>query len=84
MVIFRYKLFTHYQEKVHKESRSSNSTAGFKRFLCSGFGQRTITEADGSTKQIGSYHMCYRLDGRLVALGVLDLLPNAVSSVYLM
>ena len=69
---------------MHKESRSSNSAARFKRFLCSGFGQRTVTDADGSTKLIGSYHMCYRLDGRLIALGVLDLLPHAVSSVYLM
>lgn len=33
---------------------------------------------------IGSYHQCYRLDGRLIAMGVLDLLPHCVSSVYLM
>lgn len=30
----------------------------------------------------GSYHQCYRLDGELIAIGVLDLLPNCVSSVY--
>ena len=34
-------------------------------------------------KLLGSYHQCYRLDGRLIAMGVLDLLPSAVSSVYL-
>ena len=28
--------------------------------------------------------MCYRLDGRLIAMGVLDLLPHGVSSVYLL
>lgn len=33
--------------------------------------------------RLGSYHQCYRLDGKLVAVGVLDLLPHAVSSVYL-
>lgn len=38
----------------------------------------------GKEKKIGSYHQCYRLDGKLVALGVLDLLPHCVSSVYLM
>ena len=30
----------------------------------------------------GSYHQIYRLDGRLVAIGVLDILPACVSSVY--
>ena len=35
-------------------------------------------------RKLGSYHHCYRLDGRLVAMGVWDLLPGCVSSVYLM
>ena len=34
------------------------------------------------TQELGSFHQCYRLDGRLVAIGVLDLLPHAVSAVY--
>ena len=38
----------------------------------------------GKEQKLGSYHQCYRLDGRLVAVGVLDLLPGCVSSVYLM
>jgi arginine-tRNA-protein transferase len=37
---------------------------------------------NGPERQLGSFHQCYRLDGRLVAVGVLDLLPQAVSSVY--
>ncbi|KAI9658155.1 MAG: Arginyl-tRNA--protein transferase 1 [Alyxoria varia] len=32
---------------------------------------------------LGSYHQVYRLDGKMVALAVLDLLPRGVSSVYL-
>jgi arginine-tRNA-protein transferase len=32
----------------------------------------------------GSYHQLYRLDGRLVAMGVIDILPSCVSSVYFM
>ncbi len=40
--------------------------------------------SDGRERKIGSYHQCYRLDGKLVALGVLDLLPEVVSSVYLL
>ena len=34
--------------------------------------------------QYGSYHQLYRIDGELVALGVIDILPNCVSSVYFM
>lgn len=68
---------------VHGEGPCDISKTGFKRFLCSGFKQSQLT-ADGKKRRIGSYHQCYRLDGRLVALGVLDLLPQAVSSVYLL
>jgi arginine-tRNA-protein transferase len=32
----------------------------------------------------GSYHQLYRLDGRLIAMGVIDILPSCVSSVYFM
>ena len=38
---------------------------------------------DGKTQNPGSYHQCYRYDGRLIAMGVLDLLPHCVSGVYL-
>lgn len=30
----------------------------------------------------GSFHQLYRLDDELIAIGVLDILPNAVSGVY--
>ena len=30
----------------------------------------------------GAYHQLYRLDGELIAMGVIDILPNCVSSVY--
>ena len=79
----RYALFAHYQKTVHKEPPSTISRSGFRSFLCSGLGQSLI-ESNGRDVRIGSYHQCYRLDGQLVAIGVLDLLPHAVSSVYLM
>ncbi len=44
---------------------------------------RTSSSATREDKILGSYHQCYRLDGKLVAIAVLDLLPHAVSSVYL-
>ncbi|KAL8654423.1 MAG: hypothetical protein Q9210_001517 [Variospora velana] len=78
----KYVLFENYQRQVHKESQGEISKHGFKRFLCSGMGQSSRLK-DGVEQKLGSYHQCYRLDGRLVAIGVLDLLPSCVSSVYL-
>lgn len=75
----KYELFHDYQQHVHHEGPSEISRAGFKRFLCSSPLERR-TEPSG--KKLGSYHHCYRLDGRLIAMAVLDLLPHAVSGVY--
>ena len=68
---------------VHKDPPSKGFKSSFKSFLCSGIGQRAI-DLKGQQQKLGSYHQCYRLDGRLIALGVLDLLPHGVSSVYLL
>jgi arginine-tRNA-protein transferase len=75
----KYELFHDYQQNVHHEGPSEISRAGFKRFLCSSPLER---RAESSGKRLGSYHHCYRLDGRLIAMAVLDLLPHAVSGVY--
>lgn len=32
----------------------------------------------------GSYHQLYRLNGELIAMAVIDILPSCVSSVYFM
>ncbi len=34
--------------------------------------------------EYGAYHQLYRLDGKLIAMAVIDILPNCVSSVYFM
>lgn len=79
----KFELFKNYQQNVHKESPSEISQSSFKRFLCNSPLQGSPGQADGKTKLLGSYHQCYRLDGRLIAMGVLDLLPQCVSAVYL-
>jgi arginine-tRNA-protein transferase len=78
----KYELFHNYQQNVHKEKASSISRAGFKRFLCESPLPKTSKTVNGKTQLLGSYHQCYRLDGRLIAMGVLDLLPHCVSGVY--
>lgn len=80
----KYSVFENYQRVVHLEGPGSISRKGFKRFLCdSPVRARTYT-CDGKERRVGSFHQCYRLDGKLVAVGVLDLLPHAVSAVYFM
>ncbi|CAL3972546.1 unnamed protein product [Diplocarpon coronariae] len=78
----KYTLFENYQRLVHDEPPHRITKSGFKKFLCSSPIPRVETAVDG--QKLGSYHQCYRLDGKLVAIGVLDLLPQCVSAVYFM
>ncbi|KAK3315021.1 arginine-tRNA-protein transferase [Apodospora peruviana] len=79
----KYDVFENYQRIVHQEPPEKISRHGFKRFLCnSPLTRETLVGPDGVERQLGSFHQCYRLDGKLVAIGVLDLLPNCVSAVY--
>ncbi|KAK2777725.1 Arginyl-tRNA--protein transferase 1 [Onygenales sp. PD_12] len=78
----KYDVFLKYQTTIHHDPVSRWGVPSFKRFLCSGINRKTVR--DGSKEQkLGSYHQCYRLDGKLIAVAVLDLLPHGVSSVYL-
>lgn len=83
LINFRYDVFLKYQLQIHKDPPSRWKEKDFTRFLCSGL-DRKVLKIDGRTLKLGSYHQCYRLDGKLVAVAVLDLLPHAVSSVYLL
>lgn len=79
----KYAVFENYQKAVHEEHPSKITRLGFQRFLCdSPIRRETRIGADGRERKLGSYHHCYRLDGKLVAVGFLDLLPDAVSAVY--
>ena len=79
----RYDVFLKYQLQIHQDPASRWKESAFKRFLCTGL-DRKMLNVNGKTLKLGSYHQCYRLDGRLIAVAVLDLLPHAVSSVYLL
>ncbi|PTU19565.1 hypothetical protein P175DRAFT_0441917 [Aspergillus ochraceoroseus IBT 24754] len=78
----KFDLFVKYQTTVHKEDVSQWQTKDFKRFLCSGL-KRSQPDAKAGERRSGSWHQCYRLDGKLIAVAVLDLMPNGVSSVYI-
>jgi arginine-tRNA-protein transferase len=80
----KYALYLKYQQTIHKESKSSNTPEQFGRFLCCSplHGATYHDPTTGAHRRVGSFHQLYRLDGRLVAFGVLDLLPHTISSVY--
>jgi arginyl-tRNA--protein-N-Asp/Glu arginylyltransferase len=95
----KYKLFRSYQMKVHGESEDQvSSKKGFERFLCESplmpFTPGSTSDENlkpGSAVDVKSnspiaydlYHMEYMYEGKLVAVGVLDILPRSISSVYL-
>ncbi|KAF1811203.1 arginine-tRNA-protein transferas-like protein 1 [Eremomyces bilateralis CBS 781.70] len=90
----KYLLYEQYQRHVHQEEPSEISRDGFIRFLCTSPLKAPSTSHPAShsgdqhslaskpAQRLGSYHACYWVDGRLIALGVLDFLPQGISSVY--
>lgn len=80
----KFALYENYQRIVHHEPPRCITKSGFRSFLCSSPLKCHKENILGRDRLLGSYHQCYRLDGKLVAVGVLDLLPHAVSGVYFM
>ncbi|XP_069546146.1 arginyl-tRNA--protein transferase 1 isoform X3 [Brachyistius frenatus] len=71
-------------EEFISESLPENSPhcLEFRRFLCDS-PLEAEHSPDGPDVGYGSFHQQYWLDGRIVAVGVIDILPTCVSSVYL-
>ncbi|KAG0709512.1 arginine-tRNA-protein transferase [Suillus ampliporus] len=83
----KYALYVLYQRQIHHDEH--NTPEGFTRFLVR---SPLINEpikypasAPGHLpSQYGSFHQMYRLDGELIAMGIIDILPGCISSVYFM
>ncbi|XP_055018646.1 arginyl-tRNA--protein transferase 1 isoform X2 [Boleophthalmus pectinirostris] len=73
-------LFARYQIAIHNDEECDESE--FRRFLCDSPLEAENSD-DGPEMGYGSFHQQYWLDGRIVAVGVVDILPSCVSSVYL-
>ncbi|KAK0206531.1 arginine-tRNA-protein transferase [Desarmillaria ectypa] len=84
----KFALYDKYQSDIHNDF--DNSSMGFKRFLVSSplrgeaIPYATTPAPSYLPPRYGSYHQLYRLDGQLIAMSVLDILPHCVSSVYFM
>eukprot|EP00897_Mesotaenium_endlicherianum_P002687 jgi/Mesen1/2446/ME000158S01639 len=80
-----FQLFKKYQVAVHGDKPGSVTPAHYRRFLVDSPLIPVAPRADGSTPPcgFGSFHQQYRVDGRLIAVGVVDILPTCLSSKYL-
>ncbi|GCC38689.1 arginyl-tRNA--protein transferase 1-like isoform X1 [Chiloscyllium punctatum] len=77
-----YKVYRRYQMHVHKDTEVMASEAEYRRFFCS---TPLVGEdpADGPDTGYGSFIEQFLLDGKIIALGLLDILPEGINSQYL-
>ncbi|XP_011497471.1 PREDICTED: arginyl-tRNA--protein transferase 1 isoform X2 [Ceratosolen solmsi marchali] len=75
------KLFKTYQMAIHKEKPKDCDKRSFFNFLVKNPLQEWIPE-DGPPHGYGAFHEQYWLNGALIAVAVIDILPYCLSSVY--
>ena len=76
-----YLLYKKYQMAVHGDKEEEVSERSFRRFLC----DTPLISLDGPMgwdHKYGSFHFQYRIDGKLIMVAVVDILPTYLSSVY--
>ncbi|GMY08203.1 arginyl-tRNA--protein transferase 2-like [Fagus crenata] len=80
-----FALYKKYQIKVHDDAPDHVSEISYRRFLVDTPLVFVPPTNDGSVPPcgFGSFHQQYVIDGRLVAVGVIDILPRCLSSKYL-
>lgn len=88
-----YELFFLYQTQIHKQAPSAVSRSHYLDFLVSTpFPCTNNALAREENRQgtpcpewhgYGTFHHQYKIDGKLVAVGVVDILPECLSSKYL-
>ena len=80
-----FKLYCKYQTVVHADDEDDITERRFRRFLIDG-PLKYVPPATNNDKiptvGLGAFHQQYRLDGKLIAVGVIDILPHCVSSKY--
>ncbi|XP_058154239.1 arginyl-tRNA--protein transferase 1 isoform X6 [Dasypus novemcinctus] len=77
-----YQIYRRYQMVIHKDPPDKPTVSQFTRFLCSS-PLEAENPPNGPDYGYGSFHQQYWLDGKIIAVGVIDILPYCVSSVYL-
>jgi len=76
-----YNVYKKYQMVIHKDPPSKCTVGQYKRFLCDS--SLKSNNSPNETYRHGAFHQQYIMDGKIIAVGVVDILPSCVSSVYL-
>ncbi|XP_015924898.1 arginyl-tRNA--protein transferase 1 isoform X3 [Parasteatoda tepidariorum] len=76
-----YSLYVKYQMAIHNDTEEECAVESFENFLIE-TPLESLDEISLVGQTYGSYHQQYWLDDKLIAVGVLDILPYSVSSVY--
>ncbi|XP_017125614.1 arginyl-tRNA--protein transferase 1 isoform X2 [Drosophila elegans] len=74
-------LYRKYQITIHNDNPARLTLASMQRFLVKS-PLKNEKPSDGPEMGYGSFHQQYWLDDKLIAVGVIDILPACVSSVY--
>ncbi|XP_016062632.1 PREDICTED: arginyl-tRNA--protein transferase 1 isoform X2 [Miniopterus natalensis] len=77
-----YQVYKRYQMAIHSHSPDEPTVSQFTGFLCTS-PLEPENPPNGPDCGYGSFHQQYWLDGKIIAVGVIDILPYCVSSVYL-
>lgn len=79
-----YEIYRRYQIAVHHDSPDEITEKGYTRFLCSSSltPAKNVHSANQPFNGYGSFHIQYRLDGKLIGVSVADVLAKGMSSVY--
>jgi len=74
-----FQVYRKYQKIIHKDEDHECDQNTFRRFLC----DSPLVYETRQNVLLGAFHQHYLLDGKIIAVGVIDILPTCVSSVYL-
>ncbi|KAL3881818.1 hypothetical protein ACJMK2_028210 [Sinanodonta woodiana] len=77
-----YEVYRKYQMVIHKEKPHECSKHSYGEFLLSSPLEPKYGRG-GIPMGYGSFHQQFILDGKIICVGVIDILPNCVSSKYL-
>jgi arginine-tRNA-protein transferase len=82
----KFEVYKKYQKIIHKDKDSDITKS---RYLDSWGSSCLNSKKEFKSDQIlypksyGTYDMIHRIDGKIIAVGILDILPTSISSVYL-
>ncbi|XP_055327930.1 arginyl-tRNA--protein transferase 1-like isoform X2 [Paramacrobiotus metropolitanus] len=79
-----FQVYAKYELTIHKKDADHPTPKQFSRFLAESPLQRQLApeQADNDEGVYGSFHLHYVLDGKIIGVDVVDVLPDCLTSVY--